>query len=1013
MTPSQLRLWFLQRFDPDDGAFNLRGVRRLTGELDVDRMRWALTQVVARHEPLRTRFPEIDGQPVAVIEPPGPVEMEWIDLTAMAPDEAEREAARLVDERINAPFDLLAAPPLRTALIRLTERTHILVVVAHHIIVDGWSLEILLSDIAEFYSGNPPAPLAMSYSEYEKARAEKYGPDAERRDLEYWVKQLANPPVLELPADRPRPAERRGLGAEIPIRIDEELTRALEEVARRERCTLFMLLLAAYQVLLARHSGQDDICVGTPIAGRDNKTMGMVANLSGVLVMRADLSDDPDFRTLLLRTRSTLLKGMAHSAVPFERLINELGVARDLSVTPLYQAVLTLHPEVANPELPFGDITAELVVPTWRWARHDLVLDLWRSRNEGLIGTAEYSTELFDRETVETFFERFTVLLRGIVANPGTRISRLPLMGQAERDRLVLQWNATERPLPQPATLVNLFRAQVAKSPDATAVVCGADSLTYREVDEISDRIAARLRAEGAGRGTVVAVCVNRSVGMLAVLLGVLKAGAAYTPIDPEYPAARIAYVVEDSGALLAFADEDLRDRLPAGMRVLTPADCPSSGEPLPGGEPHDPAYMLYTSGSTGRPKGVVIQNSALVNLLVGMGDLLTPGPGDVWLMLTSLSFDISALELYLPVINGGQTVIVDRATAIDGAAQLALIEKTGVTHIQATPAGWRVLIDAGFSNTGITGLVGGEALPDELARELRPRVGRLINVYGPTETTIWSTTWEVPLPPEQPRIGRPIANTRVYVLDAHGQVVPTGVTGELAIGGAGVAIGYHGRPALTADRFIPDPFGPPGSRLYRTGDRVRQRADGQLEFLGRFDNQVKVRGFRVEPGEIEAAILACEGVRQAAVIARGESLLAYIVGTADIGELRAELEQTLPLHMMPAAWTRLPALPLTVSGKVDRKALPDPTPEHTAESVEPRTDAERLVADIWSEVLELDRVSVTDNFFAIGGHSLSAIRVAARLRATIGVKVPMRTLFTRRTLAELAQAVEELLKPS
>nr|WP_062334432.1 non-ribosomal peptide synthetase [Herbidospora sakaeratensis] len=994
MTPAQLRAWFLQQFDPEDAAFNLHRVRLLTGPLDPAALEKAVTALARRHETLRTRFPAVDGRPVLVVEPAEPVEVEW--LRASSAEEAEA----LVAARTNRPFDLVGDLPFRVSVVGLGPESHVLVVVVHHIICDGWSLDVLMDDLAVFYGGGEPEPLQITAREHAEQT-----PEIDPKELAYWRERLADPPTLELPADRPRPAERVGRGDETAFRIPASLVSRLSEVARGSRCTLFALLLAAYQVLLSRHSGQDDVTVGVPDGGRDTEeTHALVAGLSGMLVLRGDLSGDPPFQKFLRGTMASLLGALSRRRVPFERLVEELDIGRDLSVTPFYQTTLTLHPGELEREQHFSGLTATPFPHGWKWVRCDVAVDVfWAGDDSGdLVTVVRYDTDLFDEPTVTALFERFRVLLRGIADDPALPISRLPLMTDDERDRLVTTWNATGRPVPAP--LPRLFAEQAARTPDAIAFSDGEHVLTYAELDQAAGRIAGRL---GDRRGSVVAVCVDRSVRVLPALLGVMRSGAAYLPIDPDNPPARIQYMLEDSGAALVLADEGPAERLPADVKVVTVSEAlaadPSDRFP-PG--PGDHAYTLYTSGSTGRPKGVVIRHSALANFLAGMADLLGSDPGQVWLVLSSVSFDISALELYLPLVGGGRAVIAGRDVAVDGAAQIKLIEDAGVTHIQSTPSGWRVLIEAGFADPEITGLVGGEALPEELSRELRPRLGRLVNVYGPTETTIWSTTWEVPPGGGEPRIGRPIANTTCYVADRAGGVAPTFVAGELLIGGAGLADGYHGRPELTAERFVE--FA--GERVYRTGDRARWGFDGNLEFLGRMDNQVKVRGFRVEPGEVEAAILTCPGVDQAAVTARGDILVGYIVGDADLGDLRDHLEKILPAYMMPALWTRLGSMPMTISGKVDRKALPDPVAESGAEFVEPRTDAERLVADIWQEVLGLDRIGALDDFFAVGGHSLIAVRVAARIRAIIDLDVPIRYLFLRRTVEELARTIEDLL---
>ncbi|MBG0821564.1 amino acid adenylation domain-containing protein [Planomonospora sp. ID91781] len=1027
LSHGQQRLWFLHRFDPGDPSYNTSYVYRLKGFLDKAALAAAFTAVAARHESLRTRFREVDGEPVAVVEPPAPVVVHRL----AARD--EQEARDLVASLTNTAFDLTAAPPFRVTLIELGPDDHVLCVVVHHINSDGWSLNVLRAEVAAHYGSRGAAPLPALPLQYgEHARERRWTDD----DLRWWTARLAGVPPLDLPADRPRPARRSWAGDALGFRIGPERAAAIAALARRARCTPYMVLFAAYQVLLARHTGQDDFCVGTPSAGRDRVELEpMIGFLSSTLPVRCDMSGDPSFTELLRRTRRSVLDALARQDVPFERLVSELDVPRDLGRTPVFQTMFALHTHGEDAD-PLPGLAAVPFPNGWHPARHDLSVDVAPAPDGALDGTVIYSTELFDRETVVMLVERFQELLASAVAEPDLPVGALRMLPEAELD-LLDAWNATGADLPE-ATLADLVLAQAEATPGAVAVVCGAQTLTYAELAARAARVAARLAAAGVGRGSLVAIRMERGPDLLPALLGTAMSGAAYLPVDPGYPEARVAYVLEDSAAALVLTSLDDLPPAPAAPGAADP--------PRPG----DTAYVLYTSGSTGRPKGVAVPHRALVNFLLAMRSLVGSTPRDVWLALTSLSFDISALELYLPLVTGGRVVVADAGTAVDGAEAARLVRETGVTHVQATPSGWRVLLTGDLPR--VTALTGGEPLPPRLARELRPRVERLVNVYGPTETTVWSTAWEVPADPGGIVIGRPIANTTVHVVDAAGETVPIGSPGELLIGGAGVATGYLGRPALTAERFVP---GPGGSRRYRTGDRVRLLRDGTLEFLGRTDHQVKLRGHRIEPGEIEAVLDACPGVRQSVAAVRGDLLVAYVVpdpvpgtesgtgtgtragtasaagagsaaGTGATGHaaqtadasgpyrdlpdlLRERLARELPGYMVPGVLTVVDALPLTPNGKIDRSALPEP-PAPAREHVAPRGDAEELVAEVFAEVLGVTGIGAFDDFFALGGHSLSAARVVSRIRALAEVDVPIRTLFARSTVAGLAAEVEELL---
>ncbi|WP_204044240.1 non-ribosomal peptide synthetase, partial [Acrocarpospora phusangensis] len=1051
----QERLWFLHRLDPRDHSYNTCHADRLRGPLDLDRLAAAFAAVTARQESLRTRFDEVDGTPVALVCPPGPVAIAVRDAVNVD------EARRIVSAAANAPFDLSAAPPLRVTLVRLAPDDHILAVTLHHIIADGMSTSLLSGELAHHYAGRPPLPpLPLQYGDY--ARAERAAGQA---GLGRWAEALAGTPVLELPADRPRPPQRTGDGGEVEFVVDPALVAGVAELAREHRCTPFMVWLTAYQVLLARHSGQDDFCVGSPVARRDRTEVEpLIGHLSGTLVLRTDLSGNPTFLEAVRRTRRTVIEAIGHADVPLERLLGALEIERDLSRTPLFQTMFALHTQVSGEvsEGPAPGTEATPFTPGWMAARTDLSLDLWPS-NRGLVGSLIYSADVFAEATARRMAERLLVLAGSIVAAPETRVHDLEMLPAEERDWLLSRGTSAEVPS---VTLADLFLAQAAATPDAVAV----DAVTYAELAGRAARLAERLRDKGVGRGSLVAVRVSRGPGILVAFLGVTLAGAAYLPVDPEYPEARVDYVLRDSGADLVLTDDELTGLAMAfGTASERPELVPRAGEPgmpAPGDHvqraggaaagvsswlprPDDTAYVLYTSGSTGRPKGVMVPHSALANLLLAMRDLIGSTPEHAWLALTSTAFDISAVELYLPLITGGRVVTASAEHARDGMAAADLIRRSGATHVQATPSGWRILLTGDFPE--ITAITAGEPLPPGLARDLRARTTRLINGYGPTETTIYSSTWDVDS--DDITIGHPVAGTAAYILGRSG-LPPLGVPGELVLGGNGVTTGYLGRPALTAEKFIPSPYGPAGARLYRTGDLARWRPDGTIEFLGRTDNQIKLRGHRIELGEIESVLDSHPSVLQAVVTVHDDTLIAFIVPapgsaradadggqdrqarngaiankaaqddfiTADFitaegvtaegvtdgsiaDEVRAHAGRVLPGYMVPRQFVVLDEMPTTPNGKVNRAALPVGVRVIREDRTPPRTDAERLVAGVFAEVLGRDpgEIGAFDDFFALGGHSLLATMVIARLP----VRIPVREVFARPTAAGLA----ELLK--
>ncbi|WP_020557519.1 non-ribosomal peptide synthetase [Embleya scabrispora] len=1025
----QERLWFLDRFEPGDAAYNIPWLLRLRGPLRTDALRAAFDGVVGRHDALRTRFPDHEGRPTAVVQPPGPVPIEILDLTG----QDDQALARILGERVNAGFDLALAAPLRVSLIRLAADEHVLCVVLHHILADGWSLNLLRRELELRYrthrDGVDPvfAPLP-AYSAY-ATRQREPDPDTDRA-LDYWRRQLAGVPALELPLDRPRSAH-TGSSAAFHTRRLAGVGPLLDTVARARRCTPFMILLAGYQAVLHRHGGQRDFAVGAPIAGRGEiEHEEVIGYFSNTLVLRADLRGTPTFGELLRRTRKTALGAYGHDRIPFEQLLAELRVDRDPAApAPLFQTLLTVHTQDPDtgPEHRFADLVAVEEDGGHRAGKFDLSLDIRRAGDD-LVAVFGYRTALFDESTVAGLAARLETLLHGALADPDTPVHLLPLLTVADRDRLrAVAFGAVPGTSADPAETVP---AAIARVPgDRIALRAPDAGLTYRELALHTEAVAARLRAAGVGPGDLVGVLCPRGPNAIVAMLAAWRAGAAYLPLDPDYPAARIAFMLADSGTRVVVTDGTPPHELPEHVDVVRvdatdttdTTDAPPPVDPVDLG-PQQPAYLIYTSGSTGTPKGVLVPHGALAARVRWMRAGYEIHAEDRVLQSASLSFDTHAEELY-PCLAAGATLVLP---APDARLPDVLAEggAADVTVLDLPTPYWHELVETGADTIAWPPalrllVLGADQIRPGAVAAWRARFGdrvRVVNSYGPTETTIIATTSDLgPADARaRPPIGTPIDDTHTVVADVHGTPVPPGVAGELLIGGAGVAHGYLGRPGATAAAFRPDPDGPPGARRYHTGDRVRLRPDGRLEFLGRLDAQVKVRGHRIEPSEVEAALSARPGVRQAAVIARDEALVGYVVTDADltVPELRAELAGRLPAYLVPDALVRLDRLPLTSNGKLDHRALP--APDRRAGQAHgylaPRTAAEELVAEIWIDVLGLDKAGALDDFFELGGHSLLATRVVARIAATADLTVPLRTLFTHRTLAGFAAAVEDLL---
>ncbi|MEU0129996.1 amino acid adenylation domain-containing protein [Streptomyces sp. NPDC006289] len=1045
LTPGQERLWFLDQLDPGDASYNIPLVLRLTGALSETALRVAFGGTVARHEALRTRFPEVDGGPVAVVGTPGPVPVESVDLRGRPQD----DATRLLAERTNAGFDLASGPLLRVTLLRTAEDEHLLCLVLHHIVADGWSLNLLRDELATRYAahlaGHPvEPPPVLSYTAYaaqERARARE--PEAQSA-LAYWRERLAGAPVLDL-----RPCVEPGEGATggaFHTRRMAGLGAGTAALARERRCTPFMVMLAAYQVLLHRWTRQDDFCVGVPAAGRGEPELEeVIGYFSTTLVLRAELAGAPSFGELLRRVRRSALAGYTHDRVPFERLIEELGVERRLGGSPLFQTLLTVHTQDGSDVggRTFADLSCADVDGGHAASKFELMLDL-RTDGDDLTAVFGYRTDLFDARWADRFARHFETLLRGALAAPDTPVGELPLLSRAEQDELLaLGTGAPALPGDADPLPVSLARAVEAHG-TRTAVRDPEGELTHRELWAEAGDLAVRLRDAGVRGGDVVGVCLPRGTRAVTAMLGAWRAGAAYLPLDPAYPWPRLEFMIADTGARVVVAGPGSAEPLLRTGVTVVGAEAGSGPVrvPEPGWQPgsDDAAYVIHTSGSTGAPKGVVVPHGALAARVAWMRRDYGISADDEVLQFASLSFDTHAEEIWPALTAGARLVVAGAGGTLPD--HFAAGYGDGITVLDLPTPYWHQLADDLGSVAWPPGLrlliLGADQVLPGAVAAWRAHFGdrvRVVNSYGPTETTVIATTAELGAADSvtRPPIGGPIGATALAVCDDRGRPMPYGAPGELLVAGAGVTHGYAGSPGATARAFVPDPYGPPGSRRYRTGDLVRWRADGQLEFLGRIDGQIKVRGFRVEPGEVETALLGLPGVGQAVVVARDDALVGYVVpkpragtgaetgsgaASGDAGSwpspasMRAALAAVLPAHLVPNSLVVLDAIPLTPNGKLDRRTLPAPEqrPDLGSGYVAPRTDAEELVADVWAEVLGLDRVGALDDFFDLGGHSLLATRVVARIRAAAGLAVPLRALFAHRTAESFAVAVEDLL---
>ncbi|SFG29217.1 amino acid adenylation domain-containing protein [Novosphingobium sp. CF614] len=1033
---AQERLWILHRLAPQDTSYNLTRAFRLRGTLDKAALQAALTALAWRHELLRSRFPATEnGTPCQEVldRPVLHLQCERLD-GGQGFDDNEAGIARRIDAEAARPFDLAAEPPYRALLLDIAQDEAVLVLSMHHIVSDGASNAILVRDLLDAYRTAVAAPgrdaaevlppAVAQYADYVKAQRDALGSGRVSQALDRAADRLDKNaadartviPVLEIPVDRPRDGQRTSAGDRVNFPLSAELAEGVKIFARSEGCTPFIVLLAAWAILLGRWSGQDDFAIGVPNAGRgDEDFEDVVGFFVETEVYRLRLRTGMTGRELIQALRADARAMLDDGPVPFERLLERLPAAdRSNGRTPVFQTMVNVQMD-ANAALSLPGLAVELVSIPEHTAKFELSLDVTYSAS-GVRCSIEYATDLFDRTTIEAMGAQFRVLLASITAEAGRAWDVLPMWEAADRHVALVGGAGPEVSVDGSHDMIAMFEGMVARQPDALAAVCGDESISYAALNARANRLAHALRKVGVAAERLVGVALPRGLDMIAALLAIGKAGGAYLPLDPAQPEARTALIRSHAKPLLTI-DSPLD-------RLLGDAAEGEEENPARPADKRQLAYVLYTSGSTGVPKGVAIERHALANFLAAMRQLVPMGPGDRLLAVTTLGFDIAGLELFLPLVCGGTVVVAPQDAVGDPLALADLIRRHDINVMQATPASWRLLLDGTEARwPGMRGLCGGEALGASLAARMLERGIDLTNVYGPTETTIWSSAFQVDQLGEGATvpIGQAVANTRLYILDGHMEPVPPGAVGELWIGGEGLARGYAGAPALTAAAFLPDPFANPagaaGTRLYRTGDRVRRRSDSAIEFLGRRDHQLKIRGFRVEPAEIEAVLERHPAVSQAVVVPRKEAeedmtLAAYVLSAAetDSTALRSHAASYLPCYMIPARWTVLDSLPLNASGKIDRAALSAIPPDKAlaAKQAGPASETEARLLALWHDVLDRTSFGMTDNFFALGGHSLRLARLQTRIRKEFGHELPLQMLFRAPTVRDMAALIDE-----
>ncbi|HEX6075175.1 MAG TPA: amino acid adenylation domain-containing protein [Micromonosporaceae bacterium] len=1027
-TYQQRALWFLHQLDPTSATYQIPLALRLRGELDVAALRRAVTGLVARHEALRTRFGDADGTPYQVVDPAP----EFFPLSISEPD--GRSAREWVAAEAAAPMDLAHGPLFRVSLLRLAADDHVLLLVMHYIVADGWSTSVIMTELSALYRatragvaadlpelGVQPADYAVWQRRW--LTSEDFG---QQRD--HWRETLRDLPSLEFPTDRPRPAQPTGAGALLTCRLPDELAAAARELSSQQRTSLLAVLLAAFLVVLHRYTGQSDLAVGSLFSGRTRPEIEpLVGYFANTPLLRTDLSGDPTARELIHRCDESVLAATEHQNVPFGLIVDALQPERVPGLNPLFQISFTLQPAAVNSDgFHLGGVSAEPIDSPGGYARFDLAAAVVDSPAGRLDLTLEYSTELFDRDRIERLAEHFTTALARIVADPGTRIRELDVLTDDERRRVLAEWNPPPVERAGPLLLHRIFTERAARAPDQTAMRFNGTDLSYRELDQRSNQLAHVLIEAGVSPGAMVAVLLERGFDLPVAELAILKTGAAWLPLDPQHPEERLHYQVADAGAVLAVTVAELATLLPAELAAISLDSNPLAGRPSAPPDvavhPESPAYLIYTSGSTGRPKGVLMPHRAAAHFCHNLVELFRMVPTDRVLQLANPTFDVSVSDFFATFAAGATVVGAPREVLQNPDKLQALMREERITFGDIPPAVLRLLNPEPLTDIRVL-FIGMEPFGPELVNRWQRPGREFHNGYGPTEATITCVDYRCPDQPlkGQPPIGRAMANHRAYVLDSRLRPTPIGVPGELYIAGVGLAHGYLGRPDLTAEKFLPDPFTErPGQRMYATGDLVRWRSDGELEFLGRADRQVKVRGLRIELSEIEHVLNGFPGSRHCAVVVRNPGapdahLVAYLVpepdATVESDAVRHWLSERLPLHMVPSVFLNLTELPTTSNGKLDHTRLPDPRSPHATDHVAPRTPIERQLARIWGELLGAERVGGQDDFFHLGGNSLQATQLIARISSEFGVSLAPRELFLHPVLGRLAVQIDRAQK--
>ncbi|WP_269516742.1 non-ribosomal peptide synthetase [Candidatus Odyssella acanthamoebae] len=1044
---AQARLWFIDQLKPGSALYNIPMALRLEGFLDQNALQAALNKLIERHEALRTVFKTEEGEPYQIIKENLNLDLPLVDLSLLKAEARVSKLKECIEEETLAPFDLIEGPLIRAALIKQNEQEHIFVLTIHHSVADGWSMGIIIDELSELYNATLEsreadlAPLPVQYADFSVWQREHLKEEgaAYQKLLAYWEEELQRvPTLLELPTDYSRPPVQSYKGSRTSFSLSPTLTKKLIELSEETQATLFMTLLSAFYALLYRYTNQEDIVVGSPIANRNRQEIERVVGFFvNTLALRANLSSDLSFKDLLLQVKQKALEAYDHQDLPFEKLVEHLEIERSLAQEPIVQVMFILQNAAENSALKLKGLKAKEQTFEYPVAKFDLTLNLIET-DGCLQGSFEYAIDLFKLETIERMQRHFQNLLEEIVENPDKNLAQLEMLAAEEKHQLINTWNATQRDYPEDKTIHQQFETQLLKTPNNIAVIFEGQELTYQELNKRANQLAHYLREQGVKPDALVAIACERSLEMIIGILAILKAGGAYVPIDPSYPQDRIQFMLEDTKASMILTQQDVLKRLPRTEAEVFFVDTDQekltkypTSNPNHITQPHHLAYVIYTSGSTGKPKGVTIEHRSVLNLLMSIQENVKLTQADSWLALTTITFDIAGLEIYLPLITGSSFVVTKQKGEADPDYLKRIVDARNISIIQATPSTWRMLLDSGWtSREGMKILTGGEALSIKLFKDLKNLTPYVYNVYGPTETTIWSTF--TPLEGDSPTIGKSVANTQVYILDPSLNPVPVGVPGELYIGGEGLARGYLNRPELTAERFIANPFRTEGDkqkgkndRLYRTGDLCRWLEDGNIEYIGRCDDQVKIRGFRIELGEIEAALLKHPQVKEAVVIAREDTpgdkrLVGYLVfkdkgqGAIDVTELRAHLQTVLPDYMVPSAFVILDAIPLTANGKVDRKGLPAPDYRGDEKAyAAPRTETEKALCEIWKSVLKVDKVGIYDNFFELGGHSLLLVQLHSKLQKEFHLEFSIIELFNHITISKFASYLSNLSQNS